>query len=789
MLKCFVTFCGEDKGDIHVELLIDELKARTQNAVDFLVYYKMRYGESLTKFMRDDLSESETVLALFGPKYKERYDNTLEHTGAYQELDMIIARMENRGQYLKPRVIPIIWQGADITASFPGHFQTSNPLTCDLSDFRAHGTTHGDPFIPETTLRKFSKELDKISDILLEESLRHSESYQKKRAEYFAHLLQPTIPEDQIEKLDVKEILQFKYEHGRYDAQTFEKLFFTNTRFFNSLKTKRAGLVCGRKGAGKTTLVQIREAEASAEDFYPPINIAVDGWSIHYLFQHTTFKQVESDFEYLELEIKFFDYVWITFLFLCICESLTRECGRETPSKVLLSDKIRREFEKTITVTNPKDTVYYQSLFQLAISGARGFIQSVVDKADSKSEDHFRLDVLRNMSVKNLLYSIFGQGLEGIRNQAQASGCKKFLFCFDRFDTELQRYRDDKTEYNPALREERGQRELDWLSSLVLLVRKIDKPDRLSSEFEIFDFLSCVNFLVVLPYDRALEIHGSQRDSIANEPIQELSWQPKELMTMLRRRIQAIYDISDEMLEKKTNRTPQARLERCFSLACKDLPDKLYVALNHQIVEMDFFLYILRHTFFRPRDLLIHYAPIITHCDMMTKRRLPIEVDTLREIVSRHNRTIVDFEFVNELEGSWTNIEKVLALFKGRQQVWENRKLKQLIGPVKFDFHQSTNSIMRYEKKLEFLYNIGFLGLKNKKSYGAKADQQDFVFSFMGADRRDSFDSDEILSNLLFGIHPIFVESLHLKVDPDHPVMMLSWEMLNRFDRGHASEG
>ena len=92
MINCFVSFCGEDVPDVHINLLVEQLEKRTNGIVKYQVYFEQEFGDSLKDFMRETLLQSHAVLMLLGPQYKRRVDNTLANTGAYQEYDTVITR-------------------------------------------------------------------------------------------------------------------------------------------------------------------------------------------------------------------------------------------------------------------------------------------------------------------------------------------------------------------------------------------------------------------------------------------------------------------------------------------------------------------------------------------------------------------------------------------------------------------------------------------------------------------------------------------------------------------------
>ena len=786
MIRCFVSFCVDDAPGIHVKCLLDELTRRTSERIHFDVYFDRPYGDSLSDFMKEALLEVPAVLLLLGPGYKRRIDNTQDRTGAYQEYDTIITRLEDSTVYSKPKVIPVIWAGNTADDAFPDLIKFYNPHSCNLNAFRAHGVTQEQPFLPKATLQKYSNDLDRIASELLQfEELSNPQAMDTK-LEVFRHLLQPPHLIDDIQQDTIEKVLEIKYEHGVYDAEAFRSRYFTSTRFSRRLKERNVGLISGRKGSGKTTLVQIRELEAQKEDYFPVIDVEVENWNLHYLIQSSAFKQSEGDFQYVDLEVRFFDYVWASFVAFSMCISLMyvkQKNPKMRPSDLIGVERDVRLIEKLLREADSIDKIRYSILFEISVSSAKSFIQSVVDSADSSSEESFRLDVLQRIHLRNYLFSLFGVDFVRIRDAIQRLGRRRFLFCFDRFDTEIQQYRKEQIEKDTEQRKRRARREVNWLSSLTLFVEKTIRPDRLSVDRDLYEFFSWIKFLVVLPHDRVVELRQSQRDSVAGEAIEEIAWQPKELMTMLRKRIQVLYGIEDAQIDKSRNTTPLDRFQQCLALACPNLPSEVYILAGQRQHQIELFLNVLRHSFFRPRDILIHYASILSYYRTLDTRRRTVDVEAIREAISVETRTIVDFEFVGELRDTWTNIDNILQLFMGGAQILSAQDLVDKIGKVDFEFYDEGSTIREASKKIYFLYDIGFIGYRSKRQAGARKNFDDFTFSFLSRTGPVAFEASEVLKHLEFAIHPIFIERLFLVTDHKVPVLYFNWAALDRIDR------
>lgn len=788
MIDCFVTFCEDDARQIDVQLLINELEARVDGKIRFLAYFKNEIGSSLNSFMEETLGDCACVLGLFGPKYKERIDTTAHASGAFQEYNTIVTRLDGRLGNIKPKIIPVLWAGKEISKSVPDLLMTSNPFVADLSSFRAHGTKKVEPFLPGPLRDKYDSTLDKIASALLLHEEICSQEVLNNTAKNLSQMLDPTAKRSDS-SLSITDILQVKYEHGRYDAHSFRDLYFTKTRFSKRLKDRNVGLISGRKGSGKTTLVQIRELEAQDSDYFPAIDVSVNDWKLHELIQSTSFNQSEGDFKYIDLEVRFLEFVWAAFVSLSMVVSLTfyEKRKRKDPSvtvgKYIKYPATADILDHLIADTKNFQDFDYAALFDQSVTTVRRYIQNVVDRASADDEASFRRDVLHATTVRRFLFDVFGSNFRNLRSGIYENGNKRFLFCFDRFDTEIQQYRKIDIVQPVDVRQRRSEREINWLSSLVLFVNRTVRPDQLSEDRDIYEFFSAIKFLVVLPYDRIEEVRRSQRDSISSETVEEIRWQPKELLTMLRKRMQVLYNISDEHLKKGVNRDALKRFDLCKAAACPQLPERSYVLLGNIKFSIDLFLYVLRHTLFRPRDILIHYASILGYLESIKGRGARDVTEPIREIISQESQKIVEYEFIGELRDTWTNIDEILNLFMGSDQVVSAKNLEEILGSVAFKFYHQGSDLTTFPAKLEFLYAIGFLGFRSTRPSGSGKNQNGFNFDFMSSQMKLPFNAEPVMRHIEFAIHPMFVETLFLSTNHRKPVLLFDWLKLDETDR------
>ena len=587
MMKCFVTFCEDDAERTHVDFLVEELKMITGEKIKYCVFYKENFGDSLNNFMYGNMKECDCVLGLFGPEYKKRIDQSNQKSGAFIEYDILISRLNKKLPGPKPKLVPIHWSGPTIESAIPRLIMASNPYVCNLTEFRASGFVMKKPFLPDDIKVKYNNNITEIAkSLLLQENLA-SQAIKTRQSITLQKMLIDQDEKQIDEKLHIDDVLKLKFEEGKFTTEKFRTRLYTETRFIRRLKNRNIGLISGRKGSGKTTFVQTQEHDANEKNHFPVIDISVNNWNLHMLIQNHKFTQSEGDFSYIDLEENFLDFVWPLFTGLCITISIMYDNHKQNRIKsagqLLTNGTVSREIDKLISDSGNIKKTRFDKLFEISVIYARKYIQSVVDEANSDSEDSFRLDVIANISISKALFSLFGYNFQRLRSTIQdlqnTDSSRKFLLGFDRFDTEIQKYRQNDNLMDKIAKSRNSVREVAWLSSLTKFVNKSVNHDRSSPNEAFYEFFSVIKFLVILPYDRVREIFDSQRDSITSEIVEEMHWQPKELLTMLRKRLQVLYNVLDADLDKNSNPKPEQRFSRCISQGKIPLPDKSHISM------------------------------------------------------------------------------------------------------------------------------------------------------------------------------------------------------------------
>jgi hypothetical protein len=777
-ITCFVSFSATDGNEGDVRFLIDYLSARLGEKVDFKAYFQMRSGASLQDFMRDDLLKSEAVLALFTPDYKLKADQNLQ-SGVSTEFRHIVSRLE--GKQGGPLIlIPAYWNGATFEAAVPKYFQNEN-LTRNLFDFHDYGSGEV-PFLPQRIERGLRTTINMIVEELEIRWMEAQPDHQLAQTK-IDNAMSSTVAdgdqkssENEHQTRDADTVLFAKAERTLIPLHEFNKLLFVKTAAFRSLHDYHRMAFTGRKGSGKTTLLKIYKFQNEGK-YFSPIDIEVNDWNLHYILGDLTFRPREGDLSYTEEESRIFDFVWPTFLALCLVRSV-----RDTNPGTRLDHLIpSRNLGERFRVCERR----YDALFMFAIEVVTAFIQSCIDRASNNNETEFRSDLLQSLNVQACTEFLLGHGFRGLRQAIEAdTHQRRFLFCLDRFDTEIQKYRKDLKERNVAAvdRARRELREVHWIQGLVEMIDHLRRPDNFSLNQSFYKTIGpWVDFCVPLPRDRLYEVQLRRRDSIVGEIDEEIRWQPKELLTMLRKRMQVVWGIGDEQLDRSVFRNARKRYDRVLEMSGRKIPNMINVTINGAKFPIDLFLNVLRHTFFRPRDINIYYARILSAVEAAHKRNEEVSPQVMGRLISEQTYRVVVHEFLGEFSDTFLNIRDVVHLFRASPQLLNLGELEARLVDVRFRMYGGED-IVELGAKIRFLYEIGFLGVSSSVGQLGYISQDDYDFYFVKPRLAAALEQPAVLEACKFALHPVFIEYLTLRLNGTKPVMSLDWDIVETMD-------
>ena len=767
---CFVSYCREGADHDSIEYLLQQLRQASVRQIEFLFDAELGAGSKLGSFM-DLLRITDGVIILLTPEYKARVEE--RRGGVYKEFSEIVRRYQeledeaNRSattvttvfEQIKPPfcLMPLIFAGS-FERSCPK--EISENLCLDFSTYRAHRRDNSQLYIPQQTASRFNKQIEKlIAQIFTYHASRSddvSSSFEDLLSSFFEHT---------------------KHEHLRGDPK-FESAFervFVKTYAFKKVRRQTSYLLIGRKGSGKSTIVHYLARE-SADKYKEIVEINVNNFDLEYLYSILSTRQAHAELGTVTSQFVIFEVVWELFLYVC-CMHIVVEEHR----KGKLKDGQERHLptvEVFLTEMMQSDVLESQFNHRAAFRWCYAKIINQLDSAIQNARNEpagFNYDITRLLDPEHMLRVAVTTECMDAFNAILHQCTRRFLISLDGFDTAFEEFR-IKTQQkvdDPIEKRRRTEYEIDWLRGFAHVVIDMKSSPRKTPLANLADFCATI------PKDRYVEIRDYERDSyIYIGKCHEIRWSAIELAILLRKRLEEL-----GALYSDRNKPPHVRLDETLKAKFPYVPLETVTTVGEVDYALPIFIDVLRHTFWRPREILIYFAKIIAVLRDIRKRNMEITQFAIGKCIADTTREIIKTEFFSEFQRHCINLKQVIEQFRRQRQLLTKSEVERLIGGIGFEFVDRRELVTDFNSQIRFLYEIGFLGLEadRKLVQRLKLLHSD-MFWFNAGDETFGALLNEGFVDCRFIIHPVFCEFLDLDVRKQKLTLNFDWTYLQQHE-------
>ncbi len=763
-IKCFISYNHSDADRDTLDLLREWLESAGNSHLDILFDKNLEYGNDITKFM-ELISKVNGILIIFTPGYKQKILN--RNGGVYDEYKLIYSRLKTIEERKRKSgdfddkdnciFLPVLFSG-DINSSIPDEFLTKKFL--DLRSLRVRKDDNKF-IVAKQDERKYKKEVVRLVSQLFAISCFNSNDYKKQYEKVYSILFG-----------------QLKADWTAYTEEEMQRQdhLFVKTHAYKKVKDQSSYLLVGRKGSGKST-VTIFLGNKNIGYYKEPIPIIVDDFELEFMFGMFDIPAFSSDTKNVVTVTKAFSFVWELFIYVCCMEVLITEYKKGKVSEIQ-ENGMKVITEKINVIKNQENTLWRKSAsFSFCLHNMKEFINHCIESSRNESE-YFYADILNNFTLSNFKVFVFGQEVVDAF-YAVTNECKrKFLISMDGFDTAFDEYRVStiqKFPYDKDIQYQRTVHEIEWLSSFLHVVLRI------KSNHENINLYRNIDFCVTIPKDRFLEVRELERDSYNYErKYIDINWSGIELTILLRKRLEILGCYYTEK-----HLPVEDRLDDILAEKFSCIPTYIETDVSSRTYKVHIFLYVLRHTFWRPRDILFYFATIIAVSNNLRKKNKKVTNEIIKKLVSETTFKVIKTEFINEFKTSLTNIEDIIFKFHKSKQIITFSEISNKLSTVSFIFAGKVNETWDINDKIMYLYEIGFLGINaNEKILKRFSLRMKHAFYFNEGDSLLEGDGEgnEKYSEYEFIIHPIFCEYLNLNTKNQSLTLNYTWDYLQEGD-------
>ena len=750
-LKIFVSYChGDIKSDdgrlkVFLEALSSVGRGTYRVIVDYL-HREVSIGANLTNYM-DQIDNADAVIILLTPGYKERTARK-GNSGVYYEFRRIYDRYleaEDKNTYERSfLLLPIIFSGDFEDCSVP---EIKHLISRDLTWLHVTPRTKT-PQVRNALRAKFHHFVEEIRARIAAIAATKGQEYKESQEVLFRQFLFQ----------DTKSRWN-KPENYRYLDSAFVK-----TSTFLRARNREINFIIGRKGAGKSTIT----------DVLPVLMVPAPTNVLQIDFDNIPFETcynilrprpaVASDLRHAFSPIYSYQLLWDVFLHLFFAWT----CRAVLPPKSKLRSLLRRLLPKadsSATEESEHQAIAPKVLFVHAFEQLVTYIDLIMKrprvKGISSAVAEFTLTAFRDY--------VFGpkgwHQLQLVLSAYKEVG-NNILITADGFDVMAGYFTKESADSDDATKFER-----ELLLALFQIVLT-KGPVKISGG----TLYNIADFCVAIPHDKFVEVRKRDRDRYDyRNKFSRITWSGIELSVLVRKRLallRKVIDLKGPSLEQ--------RLTNVMSKGFSELPDEIGFQFGSATYRMPLFIYVLRHTFWRPRDILYYYAALLAASDRFQKKHDKMPSGFARQVIAGCTRYILEDEFYEEFSASFRNLRQVMNLFRHSPQVLEWGELEEILGDVRFETVLPKDEVASLEWKVEVLFDLGAIGVVLDRKTSERLSSFHHAFSF----NEDQILTEKIgradYSQFQYALHPVFSESLHVDTSKNTELILsMDWKYLH----------
>lgn len=771
--KVFISYCHEGMKNEVRDFIYNYLHQQSDDKYEVLLDKNLGYGKDFNQYM-DLLDTSSVVVILLSKQYKDKVKN--REGGVYQEYTKILERMEQKEKFFL--VIPIIVNG-DRSSTVIDDLKLLNTL--DITGLHFSKSK----LISNNTSKTILLEIDKICSDIRNTTLSNSTDFVEEREHLFKILFKEP-------KADFS-----NPEHTKYLETSLVK-----THIFNKIKHDTSCIIIGRKGSGKSTLTQILPIIESKKYFHD-IPILANDFDLDTAFNMILSEpHLRSDLNYVFKRRQAFRFSWILFFHLCTIDSLVTA---QIKNKIieLSTDEMRLfinhlqsiipDYPRYINFTpderEARNRDVFKTLFTHSISIIDDFINHSYENARTSKlyqdlGSSFTENKFIEFDFQNSFYKTYTDVLKRIGKRKL-----RILFSLDGFDFDFEKFKKDCLLYKDFdLLKKRALFDIDWLGSLIQIL--FDKSTTKNQSHPLFKL---IDFCITIPEDRYLELKKCDRDAYRFlTKSHTINWTGIELLNLIRKRLEDYTSFETKKSTPSGIKIPLPnRLDEIMKAKFEAIPNQIKIEFKGIIQSLDLFNYVLRHTFWRPREIITYYHELLTMHKVYEKYNDPITEDDVKLTIRRHTYHIINEEFIGEFDTSLINIEDIISAFRNCKQILNYDSIFQILKNIHFNFIASDKELVdnnSLEDKIEYLFKIGFLGFVLDDKQIRSLNSHKYAFVFNEGRFITKYINHDTYNKQMFVIHPIFCEYLGLQLDDNKEfVLNIDYAYLIKKDKQFAS--
>ena len=703
---CFFCYAWEKESRYSsLELICNSVLEKSNDRVDVVLDRHTYEDNEDFDVLRERIRAYDLVIVFCTPDFKEIIldpnANRNKDREVLKEWRIVKERYENDAN----TVFPVVLEGNKET-SLPDIFSNRNARLFETFNMM-YNKKNGKYIIPAGKEPEYNVFINKIIHTTIHNHENRSEEYKT--------------TQEAMDKL-----------FGLTDNAIIPNSCLVKPDLYSQIRGQRCYFVAGRKGSGKSTFIyNYREMDRDYfdEHYKKLVPLKAEAFQHENAYEslvakHRADKSILDTHTLLSL---FWQVYFVLHCIVVIRAEIERGAIKPDDKRFPIFDRVTKKLMRLIGLkVGPKN---YDSVDDVRVP------KSIFNAAVEMVDDRFRtaLNEIENdelvltsftgkFTVKAIIETVFGDKNTREFISALEKCDRKIMISLDGFDTHSEDFRMSKKRMPPESDEYIGRSEYEDLFFRTLLevvtqLKGHSTQDRVAGAIGEF-----TDFCIVLPKDRYDVIIDNDRDSFKRK-FGTLSWSGLELMELATKRVEYLILTIDPSYSINTKLGPAERLNAALAFF-PGLPTSVSMNVNGNIVRMTLFNYILRSSFWRPRDVISNLSRIMAQIVRVKNNSWMSDNDALTEediklSMKTNAEKIIDEEFIGEYKYVFRNLREVLRELQGLDEQTDIHVFMKKIKGIRFDTSFSYD-MNQTENKMRILYQLGVIGLLYNKRIAAR---------------------------------------------------------------------
>jgi len=480
---------------------------------------------------------------------------------------------------------------------------------------------------------------------------------------------------------------------------------FVETKYLKRLVSYESDIIYGTKGVGKTALRRAL-AELNGDFFFSTITIDLDSISFEAVYNRLTALNSTVKHEMHTLSRATWKNTLLSYALLSVSEKL--------PNTNCLKNKITTILKEEGFLKPNGHSAAENSNYRI-MNVIENFFQKIISLPFSKEKTLVGVtaeqqNIVNKFPLNDNILIVLKEVIEVVKKSS-----KKALVCIDGFDSIVKHTSDSREAI---------------FAGLIDAVYFYRLDNELSEAF-------C--FKAFLPQELTLEANTITWDGDKHlNNIHYVSWEENDFKSFV---------------EKRFAPFSKKKYSRFNDVWSEYLPERI-LNTTHGIEE-NTFEYILRHTLYRPRQVLNHIFTIISHWDETNSGSDKIQPSFIPGVIAKNNK-IMATKVAEHLSRIYPNVINFLKSWQGSSSIIEVSKFREKINRYFFG-DAGLNEHNETDKLFDELFDFGIFGVHANTQTNPISKRVEFCFAFVG-DNINSSIHNSMKDNDLIAFSPMFRE-------------------------------